>query len=416
MAMASRDPPPGRNELRGLVSEQELRALLGQEPTPGPGPVLVLHPDEGERDLLGRLLHGHGIPAVTTGDPEDALELLGIGGHRALVAAQEGLPEGMARFMERLRGTAPGLPLYLLRDPAPLPAPAGWTVIERPLTEETAEALLSALGAAPAAPAEAEADPRADRRALDAVVHLLAARADGADLAAALRDWAQTEAGVHGLVEVRETPHEARYRVRGAGVAERRRMLLLLLQGIEEAGGEDPGRREAVGPFAILPVDEGGGGYCALWHEDPDEGRALGRRLRPLLQHLRRLRPSPAATEAARRRFVSLLDARIRAVGRHGGRLALLLIEDEDAETLAAELRRVLRGGDWVEAIGERVHVILEQPDEAVFRALGRRLRGVADLDRLRVAALAWRPGEGDAETVLARAERALAEGGAEGP
>lgn len=216
-------------------------------------------------------------------------------------------------------------------------------------------------------------------------------------------------------MEMRNGTGELRVRARASEPGERRRVVLLLFQHLDAL--EDPlDQPVAAGPFSVFPAGPAWDGCLALWHRDEEASRKLVDRLAPALPLLDRLVPSPAPRSEtdARQRFVSLLSSRMRGAERRKGRLALLLmetVEGDDPGQVRNLLRSVLRGGDWVEEVGRRVYTILDEPDKRVFEALGARLRALPVIERLQVVALGWSPQEGNAEELVDRADRIMAEG-----
>lgn len=148
------------------------------------------------------------------------------------------------------------------------------------------------------------------------------------------------------------------------------------------------------------------------------EPRADGGRGRSALESRQRLDPEGSRfnTSPSRERFRAFLDSRMRAARRRKGRLGLLAFRAAAAdspEQLCRALRSALRGGDWVERLGDDVYAVLEEPGRSPLGSVGRRLRDLPGVDRAVVAALGWDPAEDAAARLLDRAERILS---GEGP
>jgi hypothetical protein len=255
-----------------------------------------------------------------------------------------------------------------------------------------------------------EADP------LLAVRSLLEAKVGGRDLEAGLRRWAECDSTIRGLVELQEGPEEWQLRVRAPERDEGRRMASLLLDQLGRSA-KDLVEPVSLGPFSVFPISRELGSCLALWHHDEEAGREVLRKLQPLLPLIGMLPETtkPGEAETGRERFVALLASRMRAAERTDGRLGVLLMGAAPGDTplqVYQILRALLRGGDWIEIVGNCVYVILDQPGKKVFAALGQRLRQLPGVDRLQVVALGWNPTEGNAEKLVERAERILEEGG----
>jgi hypothetical protein len=245
---------------------------------------------------------------------------------------------------------------------------------------------------------------------------LLEAKAAGDGLAAGLRRWAERDPAILGVAECHLDEAEWRLRAATPVVGERHRMLLLLLDHLGESPSL-PDRPVAAGPFSLFPLFRSPHSCVALWHQDAVAGRELLLRLRPLLPLIEALPETsghePAA--AVRERFIALLEARMSAIDRGKGQLGVLLVEAPPGESpalLCRDLKALLRGGDWIDVVGNRLYVILDHPGKGTMTAIGDRLRKLPAIEQLRVVALGWDPGQGRATALVGRAERLLEEGG----
>ncbi len=416
-ATTPNQPDPGP---AGVLSDDEIHALLGPGPALGADPVLVLTPDPAEVALLEDRLRAANRPVVTAADRYEALDLFRARPYAGVVAAAEVLPPDPGWYLDRFREVDPAVRIAVLHDPGAEP-PAGVAVaVSRPLTRDKADLLVPPPAGSPHPPPVPEDPavppcPASPGRPPGLVQALLEARVRGEGVAEALRRWADTAPEVLGWAEMENGGGEWRVRAR-AGGQHPRQLVLLLLQALEEHGGALEGPL-AAGPFGLFPEDGPGRRYLAVRLADAEASRALVAGVGPLLPLLGRLAPaSPRLGEAdARERFVALLGSRMRGVQRRRGRLAVLVVAvpaGDEPGRVCSLLRSVLRGADWTEPVGGRVYTILDEPDERVFAALGARLRTLPGIERFRVAALGWSPADGGkAADLLARADRMLASG-----
>lgn len=427
----------------GRVTDEEMRALLGPlEPGRDPEgmPVLLVADRLEDQDRIVDFLRSAGISSVAARNGYVALDLLRVGRFRALVLAAAALPPNAADYVARARSVNTSLPICLIREPGE----AGLTVeaysTTRPLTERALRQLFpfldvptpvpsSGSDAFAAAPGSSEAAGRpedgdasrgagnsrvAAAVALSAAKAALEARLGGRSLRDGLRLWAAEEPSILGLVELREAQQRTVVEAVGPKPPRGREMIGLLLSGL----GKNPGggeRARSVGPFSVFAEDGDVESLLALGHADQAEGESFLDQFSPFLPLLDQVvrRTDEPETEA-RRRFMSFLESRMCSVERIGGRLGILLLRCrgvEAARTLTEGLRQVLRGGDWVETVGPCAYVVLDQPNQEAFSALGARLRGLPGTEGLRVAALGWTPDGGSAEELLARAEDLLEKG-----
>lgn len=435
------DPAGGASPLASITNE-EIGALvspLGATPDASPAPVLVVSSLLEEKDRLLQELRRLGVPAVVARTCHLALDLLRASRFRAFVAAMADLPANYGPYVARLQSEAPGLPAYLIRDPDERVLPVPATVVTRPLSGPTLEGLLAALvpEAAPASRAAARTAPRSARAvpgatapessptagpqgghcdALPAVRAALEAVATGQEASEGLRRWAETDPSVLGTVGLHEEDGASNLRASGGDPGKRHEMVLMLLRMLEEDSPES-NRPRALGPFSLFPAPPGGAGTLAILHRDEGTGQAFAEQMSTILSLVDRLR-SPASEGPAnsRERFVALLESRMKAAARSGGRLGVLLLEGSEHDEpagLATALRGILRGADWVESVGDHlVYAILDQPKQEVFTVLGERLRTLPGVDQLQVVALGWTPRDGDAEALVQRGERILRTGG----
>ncbi len=409
------DPGPA-----GVLSDDEIQALLGPGPAPGADPVLVLCSDPAEVALLEDRLRASNRPAVTAADRYEALDLFRARPYAGVVAAAEVLPPDPDWYLDRFREVDPAVHIAVLHDPGAEPPAGAAVAVSRPLTRDKVDLLVPPAGSPPPPPAPEEPavppGPAVPGRPPGLVQALLEARVRGEGVAEALRRWADAAPEVLGWAEMENGGGEWRVRAR-AGGQHPRRLVLRLLQALDGRDGHIDGPL-AVGPFSLFPEQGPGRRYLALRLPDAGASRALVAGIGPLLPLLDRLAPaSPRLGEGdARERFVALLGSRMRGVQRRRGRLALLVVEvpaGDEPGRVCSLLRSVLRGADWTESVGSRVYTILDEPDERVFAALGARLRTLPGIERFRVAALGWSPADGgDAAGLLARADRMLAAGG----
>ncbi len=412
-------PSPTQPAPAGVLSDDEIQALLGPGPAPGSDPVLVLCPDPAEVGVLEDRLRAANRPAVTAADRYEALDLFRARPYAGVVVAAEALPPDPGWYLDRFREVDPAVRIAVVHDPGAEPPAGAAVAVSRPLTRDKVDLLLPPAGSPlpPPVPEEPAVPPRsaAPGQPSVPVQALLEARVRGEGVAEALRRWADTAPEVLGWAEIENGGGEWRVRAR-AGGQHPRQLVLLLLQALDGRDGHLDGPL-AVGPFSLFPVRGPGRRYLALRLPDEAASRALVAGIGPLLPLLDRLAPvSPRLGEGdARERFVALLGSRMRGVQRRRGRLALLVVEvpaGDEPGRVCSLLRSVLRGADWTEPVGSRVYTILDEPDEGVFAALGARLRTLPGIERFRVAALGWSPADGgEAADLLARADRMLAAG-----
>jgi hypothetical protein len=449
MTAGTGSPPEDRGEHQpaSVLSGEELRALLS--PAPGEGatdPVLLLAPQPEDASPLRARFQEAGVAVLGTVNCFSALDLLRARPCRGLVAWASALPADLTWYRSRVREIDPALRLCVVQDREDRSLPADLPRVGPALGEAAFQKLLDHLGvsasrprvSAPAhhgaAPRASEPTPKQTREVSPstappqppeqrtsqpdpflAVRALLEARLAGKSPEEGLLRWARQDPGLRGWVRQGEEKGEIRLRAAADPGGDRKSMVLVLLEQLAQGG---PSLREPVsfGPFAVFPHSLAKGSWVAVWHRDAAAAERTVRGLQAVIPLLRELAPvTPHAPgDRARDRLVSLLGTRMHAAERRQGRLGLLLFEGrrDDAAQLCKVLRALLRGGDWVEPIGSRVYVILEEPDQRVFAALGSRLRELPGVDRLRLVALGWTPLEGDAGQLLERAEGILDSGG----
>lgn len=423
-----------------VVTPDELRALLSPVRSVEGYPVLLLAREADQLSPLAALLRSRGFAVTPAVNCFAALDWFRRQPYASFVAFAACLPPDVGWYLGRLREVNPEVRVCLVRDGAPKPLPPEVPTVGPELSDEELERLVVLLGppslpevgkapakstagagrAEPVVSTRLEAEPRATPPpgkppAPDpflAVRFLLEARLEGRALEEGLLRWAEEDPAVRGWVDRRDQRGELLLRAGGDAGEDRTGMLTALLDRVQTLGGgvTDP---TALGPFALFPHTGGYDGWVALWHREPEAAEQIVRglrQLRPLLASVRGGQPAPSGRE----RFVSLLGSRMRAAERSRGRLGLLLFapaQDREVARLAKMLRALLRGGDWVEPMGDRVYVILDEPERRVFSAIGARLRELPGLERLRVVALAWTPLDGSAARFLEKAEKLLEAG-----
>ncbi len=435
--------PPG--SASRVVSAEELAALLaGDAQTPDPLLLLATRADDVEP--VSAACRSLGVPLVVAAERFQALDLFRARPYAGFVAAGELLPPELGWYEGRLREVDAAIAVWIVCDPGGPRPDSDVPVLPRPLHVPSLTELWGGLrrGASPAAPAapdtgegpppkqerqEPAADPperTADRGEdlptalpLRALHSLLEARVAGRSGRQGLLAWAAREGALRGVAEVEERGGELRVRAHARQPDQRREMLLLLLQQLGDAGARSA-EPFAAGSFTVFPAGREDAAELALWHRGAQEAAAFARELTAVLPLLDALEPKRAADPAgvSRDRFVELLASRMRGAERRNGRVAILLLEtgpEDSPQRVCRTLRAVFRGGDWVEAVGRRVYVILDEPDRGVFQALGARLRDLPGIDRLRVVALGWNPLDGGAAELVGRAERILEGEGAGG-
>ncbi len=432
--------PPG-----SVLTNEELRALLAPGPAEGEEPVLVLAPGAEDLAAIAARLRERGAAIVPAVNCFAALDLFRQRPYLGLVVFASALPPDVGWYLARLREADPGARVCVVRDAeGKTQLPEGVPAVGPELGDGEWDRLFGCLGLS--APAEKREEgavrPAPTRRGTDqapsaqtverppaeprppdpflAFRALLEARLVGKPMTEGLLRWARQDPGVRGWVEQREEGGELRFRAAADPGEDRHRMLALLL-GQVDAAGSGFAEPTAVGPFGVFPSPLDRGSWVAVWHRQAAEAQrmVLGlHSLAPLLAEVGNGGGAPPAADA-RERLTSLLGSRMRAAERREGRLGLLLFapgSEEETSRLCKVLRALLRGGDWVEPIGERVYVLLEEPDRRVFPALGARLRELPGVERLRVVALGWTPLDGSAAHLLERAEQLLDSGeGGEG-
>jgi hypothetical protein len=429
----------------GILTDEEIQGLLSrfdEDHRQGPDAVLLLTDSAEEEERICAYLESGGISAIAARDAAAALEVLRKKRCRVYVAAVGALPSPLDRYLERLREVDLQIPFVILRDPGdpPLP-PVRAATIERPLSEDVLDRLFPFARSVPTAASALEAnaekpsirrdtterggadlaaglsetdrpspDPTRRSDALLAVQALLEAGIAGEGLAGGLRRWAESDPTIRGVVEVEEDPEEWRLRARARERRERRRMVLLLLEQLA-AANQRVREPRTLGEFSLFPHAKGSG--LALWHKDEADARQTLERLRRIFPLIVRLEEKGQDDPAprARDRFIALVESRIRAAERRKGRLGLLLLETAPGESPVAishAVGHVLRGSDWVEVVGNRVYVILDEPTEDVLRALDTRLKESPEIDRRRMVVVGWDPSKGRAAEFVAMAEGIL--------
>ncbi len=423
---------------RALLTDEERRALLGPDVPAGGEPVrvLLLLPRLEEERFVAAFLRRRGADVVAAPDAYAALDLFRVRPFQAFLCAADAVPSAPSWYASRLRGASPDVRIAWICEAGAEGEALPGRIVRRPLTEPALEGAWEDLGRRPGidarqggssaaalsveggagafVPATAGSGPDL----LSAVEALLASRAEGGDLRDALSAWARRDPALRALIEVQESAEDWRLRVRGrAGIDGPGLARLLLDRWPEVSGAAEPA---AVGSFWVFPLPGLPGARAALFHGGVADAPAGLERLRTLMGLVDRVASasSPAET-AGRERFRSFLESRIGAARRRDGRLGLLVLRPGPGgspEELCRVLRAVLRGGDWVERIGDRVYAVLEETDKGAFDALGGRLRDLPGVEWAKVVALGWNPAEGDADDLLGRAERILREGGAGEP
>ncbi|MFU8855517.1 MAG: hypothetical protein ACNA8S_00780 [Deferrisomatales bacterium] len=412
-----REVDAGERLPAGLVTPEELRLLLSPAPGAEGCPVLLLGPGPDRLESVASLLRGRGLvvtPAVNCYAALDALRRRPGGG---VVAFAGSLPPDVGWYLDRLRAIDPGVRVCLIRDGSREPLPAGVPAVGPDLPGEEVDRLVNALG--PGAPGEAgttETGAVPERTQgpdpFLALRFLLEARLAGRPVEEGLLRWAAEDPAVRGWVDQEDRGGELRLRARAAAGEDRAGMLAAVLDRLGALGGRV---REATaeGPFALFPRGAGDEGAVALWFREAAGAEYLARGLHllgPLLAAVPDGRPG-----GDRDRLLSLLGSRMAAAERRGTRLGLVVFEggpEGSPVRLSRMVRGLLRGSDWVEPLGTRVYVILEEPERGVFPILAARLQELPGSGRLRVAALGWTPLDGSASRLLERAEETLRSGG----
>ncbi len=420
---------------RALLTDEERRALLGPDIPSGadPIPVLLLLPRPEEERFAAAFLRRRGADVVAAPDAYAALDLFRVRPFPVFLCAADAVPSAPSWYASRVRGASPDVRIaWVCEAGAERGALPGRTV-RRPLTEPVLEELWEEVGrrpgtgvrpgstpaAAPAPGGEAgvgvSTSVRSGPDLLAGVEAILESRAKGGDLRDALNAWALRDPAVRALLEVQEDAEDWRLRVQAPPSDDRPGLARRLLENWQEVGGA--AEPAAAGPFWVFPLPQPPGARFALFHEGAADAPAGLERLRALMGLVDRVAAGvPSAEPAGRDRLRSLLESRMGAARRRDGRLGLLVLRPgpgESPEQLCRVLRAALRGGDWVERVGDRVYAVLEETDRGTFDALGERLRDLPGVHRARVVALGWNPAEGDAARLLERAERILTEGGA---
>lgn len=429
---------------RDVVTEDEIREVLsplGESGGSDLAPVLLLAARPEDERWLAAFFEGRGVSVATANSSHLAFDLFRAHPYSAFVASRDALPSDPAAYLDRLRAVDGSIRFVVLQEAEEDPLPAPVRTVARPLSETSLDPVFgfppatrpasgpavvksaaprprpvpdaSDSGATTAPPTPARGSgPRPEP--LRAVQALLEARLNGRDFGEGLRRWATTDPAIHAWVEAREGA-ESEFQVGGGDRDQRRRTLAAFLEHLD---GWDEGSGEAAarGPFTLFPLSPQGRRVAALLHADSGAAEEALAGLRPFLPLIDMVTPPETSgdADAARGRFVALLESRMRAAQRGAGRLGILVLEGASGDRpreMGQALRSLLRGGDWVEPVGRRVYAILDCPDGEVFHSLGERLQELPAADRMRVVALGWQPGDGEAGDLAARAERLLAEG-----
>ena len=76
---------------------------------------------------------------------------------------------------------------------------------------------------------------------------------------------------------------------------------------------------------------------------------------------------------------------------------------------VGAELKKILRGGDWIQGNGKLIYAVLDQPERGWQASLGRRLQIANEQLGLRIVGAVWNPLSEDAQGLVQRMEQILA-------
>lgn len=252
--------------------------------------------------------------------------------------------------------------------PAPSSAPAPGNDFDLPrLSEEE----LSRLTFEPETTTSPAHDLQPD--AMAAVKALLKARKDGVVSAEALRNWVMSDPAFLGWAELRRSGDEISVKVGGHDPG----AVLRSIGDELDVGEPIPTEPGSLGPFVGVPLPEAWLGFLA---RDPQAARREFFRAFQLLPLIDDLVPAIASDgmpliEDPEQRFTRLLDTRIRSAERRGVAPGVLVLEHtQGGRDLAERIPKELRGTDWVEICGDRLWVLIDQPEPGAAESLTRRL------------------------------------------
>jgi hypothetical protein len=220
-------------------------------------------------------------------------------------------------------------------------------------------------------PVSASGDLQPD--AMAAVKALLKARKDGVVSAEALRNWVMSDPAFLGWAELRKSGDEISVKVGGYDPG----AVLRSIGDEMDVGEPIPTEPGSLGPFVGVPLPDAWLGFLA---RDPQAARREFFRAFQLLPLIDELVPALATdgkplVEDPEQRFTRLLDTRIRAAERRGGAPGVLVLEHpRGGRDLAEKIPKELRGTDWVEICGDRMWVLIDQPEPGAAESLTRRL------------------------------------------
>ncbi len=414
-----------------VLSDEELRAVLAPYSGDGGGSsdvVLVLTDDPEDVEQISAYLIARGARARPISDRYAALDLLRSHRFEAFVIALSTLGVVPTQYLERVRelDSSPQLGFIVGgEEEVPTWIEEDGTLAQRPLDDrelgrlfpwlpEVTIAAMHSRDGSKSEPLE-RADPRLPTTNpersiprpgerppdwLAAVRALLEARSAGRAIDDALRGWAEKDPACAGWGEVTDRQGELTVRTGGSD----RNALLSALAAELTDHPEPPTLGASLGDFGCLPTRDA---WLAFWWRTERGGKEWSRfaPLVPLVDQLQAPRSgSEPSGPAPRDRLLRQLDGRMHAVRRHGGTLALLLLETEDARAavdLIDELAPKLRGEDAIEQEGTHVWCLLERADVTLFPSIGTRLEDLAARVALRAVGSLWRAGGASAEELV---------------
>ncbi|MEC9476031.1 MAG: hypothetical protein VX764_03220 [Planctomycetota bacterium] len=303
----------------------------------------------------------------------------------AMIVSESFLP-----LDQELEQFAEGIPVALLRDGGDPGFEGNLWQLPRPITQlknaDVIESLLQGehpptisehrrekfVSPVPEPPPLATAPIDARPDTISAIRALLEARKNGDSTSEALRRWVVEDPAFLGWVELKNAADGIEVKVGGKDPGS-----VLRSVGDEIDTGEPiPTTVGSLGPFFGFPISESWLGFLA---RNTTEGRKEFWNTFSLVPLIEQLIPRVAGdgtplVEDPQDRFCRLLATRLNSAKRRGGVPGVLLLESpEGCQELVSTARELLRGSDWMEVAGQRLWILLDQPEQGAVESLTRR-------------------------------------------
>ena len=203
---------------------------------------------------------------------------------------------------------------------------------------------------------------------------LLDSRHTGESIASAIKRWVESETSLFGWVELTpngDNPPLVQVGGHRPGEVYRR------LGDVLDTHTPLPSSKGDYGPFIGLPVADH---WLGVLPGESAESRRSFWRVLEILPQVENLIPrshpdgSPRVEDPADR-FERLLNSRIRSAERHGTLPGVLLLEIPESEkNPLSRLRMEIRESDWCEVEGNRIWILLDQPEPGTAVGLTSRI------------------------------------------